>query len=143
MVLRRSHELEARREPAAARRLREDELRAHPSLPLALAVAADREAAGDRAGVAGALKVVEPANRWPADQWGAVHDAAARALRAGAPGLAVAFLGQLLDGDLPLPAELREVWLAEAVAAARAADDSARVSDWTRQLDELRLGTKK
>ncbi|HNC25208.1 MAG TPA: hypothetical protein PLU52_13475, partial [Opitutaceae bacterium] len=74
---------------------------------------------------------------------GAVHDAAARALRAGAPGLAVAFLSQLLDGDLPLPAELREVWLAEAVAAARAADDSARVSDWTRQLDELRLGTKK
>ncbi len=142
-VLRRAHELERKQDAAAARDLRESELRAQPSLPLALAVAVDREARGDRAGVVGALKRVRPEDRWPTDQWGAVHEAADRAMRAGAPALAADFFGQLLDRDSPLPADLREAWLGEALAAARAAGDGAREAEWTRALDELRLETKK
>ncbi|MBS0661730.1 MAG: TIGR03790 family protein [Verrucomicrobia bacterium] len=143
VVLRRAHELERANQPVAARALRETELEAHPSLPLALAVAADRELAGDRAGAVGALKRVEPADQWPADEWGAVHEAAARSMRDGAPALAVTFFAQLLDPDAPLPVDLRQVWLAEAVAAAQAAGDETRGAAWSRELDALQLGAKK
>jgi len=69
------------------------------------------------------------------DEWGLAREAAVLLVACDRPARAVEVWRTLLAE--PLPADLRPVWLRDALGAARAAGDATQISAWEKELEAL------
>ena len=112
--------------------LRRDFL-AHPRLALGVALARRLREAGDSTGAGQALSVVADATTYQTTDWALAREAAEMLHVAGRSLQAVTIWRALLDNS-SLPVDLRRLWLPDAIAAARAANDAEQASTWQREL---------
>ena len=141
-VLRQAHLLEAAHQPAAAQAVLQAAMQAHPALPLAFALAARQERAGDLPGAVKELAWATTLTAFQPDEWALGHETAVLLQRCGAPAKAVQVYRQLFQ-DPALPPELRSSWLGEARAAALAAGEEEQAAVWSQAMGEFPAGTKK
>lgn len=117
---------------ALARRTQEE----HASLVVGLALAQRLRAAGDQAGAAAALAFVPGLGAFRTDEWALARESAQLLAEGGRVAEALALWQNLLEGPA-LPAELRRVWLPEAIELARRARESDQAAIWQAALQLL------
>ncbi len=136
---------------AVLRRMNQLDQAGHPDEAIALGISSQREVPGLAVGVALAQRFLEAGDApaagnalgfapllagFDANEWALAREAARLLEIAGRANRAIAVWCTLL-ATASLPAELRLVWLPEAIKTARAAHDDARVHSWRTELAEL------
>lgn len=135
-VLRRMRQLDAadRRNEATAFAVAAQ--RETPGLALGVALAQRYLEAGERDAAGSALGFAAMLGSFDANEWALAREAA-RILEAAGRANQALTLWRTLLATSSLPAALRQVWLPEAVAAARGARDSNQAQTWQSELNAL------
>lgn len=127
-VLRELHRLQAEQKNAEAVALARAELKRRPSLVLAVTLARMLADGDDREGAARVLEFVPSLKPHRSDEWGLLQQAAGLLAVGGQPGKAVQVYRNLFK--VALSAEVKAVWLREAIQVANAAKDLKQAVAW-------------
>jgi uncharacterized protein (TIGR03790 family) len=135
-VLRRAHQLDAAKEPAAATALLVSALRDVPNLAVGVALAHRLREAGDIEGAANALGFAPLLKTFRSDEWALAREAAQLLDTCGRPTRALEVWRTLLAIEA-IPREVRIAWLHDGARAARAAKDAGQALAWEQLADGL------
>ncbi len=136
VVLRRANQLDRAGKSAEARSWLQENLSRAPSLPLALALASQLEAVGDRPGALRVLGAAPRPEMFGLDEAPLAQEAARLLTGWGSAPRAVAYYRAIL-GNGNLPGEWRAAVLREAIGAAAAAGDRDQAATWEAALANL------
>ncbi|HEX2852402.1 MAG TPA: TIGR03790 family protein [Opitutaceae bacterium] len=132
VVVRRMRFMEAAGKRSEALALGRAEHQRAPSLALAVGLAQRLQATGDAPGAAQVLEFVPGLKTPGTDEWALTREAA-QLLAANGGSIGAVEVYQTLFAVKNLPAELRLVWLPEAVKAARFAHNSSQAAAWEKE----------
>ncbi|OHE89449.1 MAG: hypothetical protein A3G75_09470 [Verrucomicrobia bacterium RIFCSPLOWO2_12_FULL_64_8] len=136
VLLRQAHRLDGEKKSAEALALLQNRLRQNPGLVLGLELARRLTAAGDQSGAARVVEFVARQDSFTIGEVALAHEAARVLAAGGEAARAVAVCRIILRLESLTPA-WRAAVLRDALAAARAAGDTAQAIAWEKELVEL------